>query len=60
MNMIVLSGIKTYGLMEEEHVLHLCFQITVQKCNQSAGQLPRHISPIEALLCRAGQGVSLH
>lgn len=61
MNMRMLSGIKSDGLTVKEHPLHLCFQITVQKCNQSARQLPRHISPYQssAVWGRAGCFASL-
>lgn len=52
MNMMMLSGIKPYGLMAKEHILHLCFHITAQKYNQSARQLPRHISPYRSSAAR--------
>lgn len=41
----MLSGIKFSELVRKEHALCFCFQVTVQKYNQSVGQFPRHISP---------------
>lgn len=61
MNVRMLSGVNPYRLTRKEHALHLCFQITVQKCNQSARQLPRHISPYRSSAAwgRAGCFASL-
>lgn len=61
MNVRMLSGIKLYGVMGKEHTLRLCFQITVQRRNHSARQLPRHTSPYRSSAAwgRAGCFASL-
>lgn len=45
MSLRMLSGVKSFELARKEYALCYCFQVTVQKYNQSAGQFPRHISP---------------
>lgn len=51
MNLRMLSGVKSFELAMKEHALCLCFQVTVQKYNQSAGQFPRHIKSLLKLCC---------